>query len=179
MIYVGYPCIGKSSIAGKDNFIDLESSNFKQYDNWFKLYVDIAEQLSNQDYNVLLSSHFEVREELKNRDIQFIAIFPGYDLKDLWFDRLAYRWKNEPSEKNLKALQRWREYDEDIKSLMNEPYNLVIHNRDMVDFDLRNFIKSGTVSKPIMLDEVDGKLILRMSKSENKMSVLDLWNTLT
>ena len=57
---------------------------------------------------------------------------------------------------------------------MNEPYNLVIHNRDMVDFDLRNFIKSGTVSKPIMLDEVDGKLILRMSKSENKMSVLDL-----
>lgn len=33
MIYVGYPCIGKSSIAGKDNFIDLESSNFKQYDN--------------------------------------------------------------------------------------------------------------------------------------------------
>ena len=30
MIYVGYPCIGKSSIAGKDNFIDLESSFYKE-----------------------------------------------------------------------------------------------------------------------------------------------------
>ena len=58
MIYVGYPCIGKSSIAGKDNFIDLESSNFKQYNNWFKLYVDIAEQLSNQDINVFTGSKF-------------------------------------------------------------------------------------------------------------------------
>ena len=28
MIYVGYPCIGKSSIAGQDRFIDLESSLF-------------------------------------------------------------------------------------------------------------------------------------------------------
>lgn len=28
MIYVGYPCIGKTSISGSDGFIDLESSIF-------------------------------------------------------------------------------------------------------------------------------------------------------
>ena len=28
MIYVGYPCIGKSSIAGREDFIDLDSSLF-------------------------------------------------------------------------------------------------------------------------------------------------------
>ena len=41
MIYVGYQGIGKSSIAGKHNCIDLESGNFwdngVRADNWYKI----------------------------------------------------------------------------------------------------------------------------------------------
>lgn len=48
MIYVGYPCIGKTSIAGKNNFIDLESSLFNNgSDNWAKTYADVAIDLSS------------------------------------------------------------------------------------------------------------------------------------
>ena len=61
MIYVGYQGIGKSSIAGKNKCIDLESGNFwvdgKRDENWYIIYCNIAQHLSEQGYNVFLSSH--------------------------------------------------------------------------------------------------------------------------
>ena len=44
MIVVGYQGIGKSSIGGKHNCIDLESSNFyidgKRDNDWYKIYCN-------------------------------------------------------------------------------------------------------------------------------------------
>ena len=69
-IFVGYPCIGKTSIAGQDNIIDLDSSTFKdstgiRYASWVEVYVNIACSLVRQGYKVFLSSHFLVTEALK------------------------------------------------------------------------------------------------------------------
>lgn len=70
MIIIGYPGIGKSTLAGKDHkFIDLESSNFKIEDerseDWYKVYCKVAEDLSRQGYIVFVSSHLAVREALR------------------------------------------------------------------------------------------------------------------
>ena len=45
LIVIGYQGIGKSSIGGKYNCIDLESSNFyiddKRDNDWYKIYCNI------------------------------------------------------------------------------------------------------------------------------------------
>ena len=68
MIIVGYQGIGKSSLAGVGNCIDLESSNFwingKRDPEWYKPYCKIADHLSKQGYTVFTSSHEVVRREL-------------------------------------------------------------------------------------------------------------------
>lgn len=121
MIYVGFPCIGKSSIAGGKN-IDLESSNMfignSRSEGWEKIYCNIAIDLSKQGFNVFVSSHSLVWKELKNREQHFIAIFPSEQLEEVWIIRAEERYKNFPSDKNLKALNRIKShFQEDIKEL--------------------------------------------------------------
>ena len=72
MIISGYQGIGKSSLAGKNNCIDLESGNFwvdgKRADDWYKPYCQIANHLSQQGYTVFVSSHEVVRKELEKSE---------------------------------------------------------------------------------------------------------------
>ena len=75
MIIIGYQGIGKSTLAGKNKCIDLESGNFWFYDletyqkvrhnDWYIPYCNIANHLSEQGYIVFTSSHEVVRNELK------------------------------------------------------------------------------------------------------------------
>lgn len=143
MIYVGYPCIGKTSIAGTDNFIDLESSEFNDGSGgWVKEYIKVARILSDQGSKVLLSSHKGVREELTEQGIPYVCIFPALTLKDSWFNRLAIRYKETGSEKNLRALARWHYYDNDIKDLMHETNIMVIRDSE---YDLKEFIANTKI----------------------------------
>lgn len=129
MIYVGYPCVGKSSISGKNKNIDLESSNFFYHNkelnsvvrdnhSWVEIYVNIAEDLNKQGFNVFCSSHLGVVTELKKRNIQFCGIFPSEHLKDFWIKRAENRYNSNSSDKNKKALDRIKEhYTEDVLAL--------------------------------------------------------------
>ena len=142
MIYVGYQGIGKSSISGKNNCIDLESGNFwvdgKRIDDWYKIYVNIAEHLSNQGYNVFMSSHKVVRDELNNRGIEFKAICPSLALKEQWINRLQERFDRTQSTKDFKALKNAEEmYEENIKDLTSERNTIIITN---IDYDLNDLI---------------------------------------
>lgn len=142
MIYVGYQGIGKSSISGKNNCIDLESGNFwvdgKRIDDWYKIYVNIAEHLSNQGYNVFMSSHKVVRDELNNRGIEFKAICPSLTLKEQWINRLQERFDRTKSTKDFKALKNAEEmYEENIKDLTSERNTIIITN---IDYDLNDLI---------------------------------------
>jgi SRSO17 transposase len=143
MIYVGYQGIGKSSIAGKNNCIDLESGNFwvndTRNENWYKEYVNIAQHLSNQGYKVFMSSHKIVREELNNRGINFIVICPSLTLKEQWVKRLQERFDRTRSTKDFKALKNAEEmYEENIKDLTSEKNTIVITT---IDYDLLDILR--------------------------------------
>ena len=86
MIYVGYQGIGKSTLANKDlKYIDLESSNTfidgERPKRWEAMYVNFAVCLSKQGYNVFISSHKVVRNEMLNRNIDFVSFVPSIALK--------------------------------------------------------------------------------------------------
>lgn len=144
MIYVGYQGIGKSSISGKNNCIDLESGNFwvndKRVDDWYKIYVNIAEHLSNQGYKVFMSSHKVVREELNKRNVDFKVICPSLNLKEQWIERLQQRYDKSQLEKDYKALKNAEEmYEENIKDLTIERNTIIITD---INYDLSDLIKS-------------------------------------
>lgn len=112
MIIIGFPCIGKSSVAHEaihgytfSGFIDLESSNFIKNDNWVSEYCNVALDLSSQGYDVFVSSHESVRDYLSqfqdNDDI--IEVFPSLNMYDEWIRRLKNRYKNDSSDKNKRA----------------------------------------------------------------------------
>lgn len=123
MIYVGYPGVGKSTLAGKQfEFIDLECSQFTRTSIlWYEHYVDVAEHIDRQGFNVFLSSHRNVRNELKRRNIKFITITPSLKLKDEWIERLYYRYEHSLKSKDLAAWHRAaKEFDNDVADLLNE-----------------------------------------------------------
>ena len=68
MIIIGYPGVGKSTLAGRyKEYIDLESSNWNgpdntKPDNWWWSYGKVAEDLSRQGYRVFVSCHPSVQK---------------------------------------------------------------------------------------------------------------------
>lgn len=151
MIYSGYPCVGKSSICGTDNNIDLESSNFfytadgtmKRDESWEKVYVNIAEDLSSQGYNVFLSSHGAVTAELNKRGVKFVGIMPSPNLKEEWIKRAEFRYKENPSSKNKKALDRIIDhFEEDINSFKESCGDNKIIRLFNANYDLSDVIRT-------------------------------------
>ena len=153
MIYVGYPCIGKSSIAGHRMFlgtmwdiIDLESSVFNDgSENWTTIYVKVADYFSKQGYLVFISSHKQVRDELKKNNIEYTCIFPSLGSKERWAGRVFNRYLKDPTDKNKHALERVvTHYEEDIEDLLNEPNKIVIYMEKFglfKEFDLVDYME--------------------------------------
>lgn len=122
MIIIGYPGIGKSTLAGKDyKYIDLESSNFKingqRSEDWYKTYCKVAEDLSKQGYIVFVSCHSAVREALRGSEEIVAVAFPTVK-KAAWLTKLRDRYEETNSYKDRIAYERVRDhYDEDITDL--------------------------------------------------------------
>ncbi len=127
MIVIGSQGIGKSTLAATcDGYIDLESGNFwidgKRADDWYKPYCKIAESLSEQGYNVFVSSHEVVRKQLENSEEPVVLVYPSVELKDQWIDRLEKRYKFSGLEKDYKALMNAKDrYVENIRELESSP----------------------------------------------------------
>lgn len=125
-ILIGYQGVGKSTVAKSDiDFIDLESGSFwvdgKRDPLWYKSYCYIAEHLCKQGYNVFVSSHQVVREQLRNSDCRVMVIYPSLYLKDRWIERLEKRYNESQLEKDYKAWKNAEEmYNQNISDLMNE-----------------------------------------------------------
>lgn len=125
-IIFGYPGIGKSTLARNcKDFIDLESSVFKingeRDPNWYKVYVDMAIHIANQDRIVFMSTHPWTRDYIatkENLDIPVLIVYPSIDLKDFWNLKVSIRYTNDPNQKNLTAMNKVKnDYDKDIKGL--------------------------------------------------------------
>lgn len=152
MIIVGYQGIGKSTLAANDlKYIDLESSNFfigdKRAEDWYIPYCNIAEHLSEQGYNVFVSSHAVVRQELKNRTLTTLRaiVCPDPELEDLWVEKLRLRYEQTLSNKDYKAYMNATDrYAENIKELMSES-GFIIKLITKMDYNLREVIENYNV----------------------------------
>lgn len=105
-IISGFPAIGKTTLAKKNNTIyDLESSIFCRGD--FKNYIKCIEMLNNDDNIILISSHIKVREILLEKGIDYTLVKPQFDLKNEYVkravDRQPHCLKPEVVEKNWDA----------------------------------------------------------------------------
>lgn len=145
MIIVGYQGIGKSTLAGKDNCIDLESGNFwingKRTDDWYIPYCSIANHLSKQGYTVFTSSHEVVRRELESSDEKVIVVCPTYNLKEEWINRLRQRYETTGENKDYKALMNANsEYLNNIYDLING--KLPCYVIEDMDYNLQEIVAS-------------------------------------
>lgn len=135
MIIIGYPGIGKSTLAGKDHkYIDLESSNFKidgeQSEDWYKIYCKVAEDLSKQGYIVFVSCHSAVREALRGSEEIVAAAFPTVK-KVEWVTKLRDRYEETNSYKDRMAYERARDhFYDDIADLCGRdiPYKIWLND---------------------------------------------------
>lgn len=138
-IYCGYPGVGKSSVSGvSSGIIDLESSNFfvdgERDPEWYKVYVNIVEDLVKQGFSVFCPTHKALREELYKKGLDYTLIYPSIQIKEDWLERL----KNRPmTDKNTRAFEACvKFFDENIMDLASDPgcsERIVI---DSIDYDL-------------------------------------------
>lgn len=143
MIIVGYQGIGKSTLAGKNNCIDLESGNFwvdgKRAEDWYKPYCQIANHLSEQGYTVFTSSHEVVRKELEKSKEKVFVVFPAINMKEQWIIKLKNRYRITGLEKDYKALANAEDrYKENIAELMMG--NLKFYEITDMDYDLKQIV---------------------------------------
>ena len=138
MIIIGYQGIGKSTLASsRTGYIDLESSCFFfekegmiiRDPDWYKMYCNVAMDLSKQGFNVFTSSHKQVRDYLmKNSKYQIVmAVVPSIDLKDQWIKKLEKRYRQSEFTKDYKAWKNAEDrYEENIKEIMDDIPNTCI-----------------------------------------------------
>lgn len=143
MIYVGYQGIGKSTLAHMiPNVIDLESGNFfvngYRHEDWFMIYANIANHLSNQGKVVFTSSHKQLRSYMNKMGIPFTVIFPSIELRKQWIAKLKQRWEETKRDKDFKAwVNATEKYNENIRDLSKEKSKIVITD---MDYSLENLI---------------------------------------
>ena len=150
MIIIGYPGVGKTSLAGRYNqYIDLESSNWNSPDNtkpdmWWWSYGKVAEDLSRQGYRVFVSCHPSVQKYFEESNEYVMVLYPSSELKEEWIKRVADRYERDRSMKNLAALNNVElYYDKQIKSLDDSSFENKLVLKDMnytLDNEIDNFI---------------------------------------
>lgn len=130
MIIIGYPGIGKSTLASrKQGYIDLESSHFwieneetgmrERSEGWAQIYTSIAADLSAQGNIVFVSSHQDVQNELAHSKEKVVVICPSMELSEEWVVKLADRFKHTGLDKDFKAWIRAQEcIEEDLEQLL-------------------------------------------------------------
>lgn len=154
MIIIGYPGIGKTTLA-KDAFvIDLESSCFwiptngkemKRPDNWECIYCNIAEDISRSGNVIFVSSHGAVRQCLENRNSkEKIAVcLPAIGLQREWIKKLRDRYEASGIPKDFKAWSAASEhYTRDITDMKEQALknNWEILEITDMDYDLRSMV---------------------------------------
>ena len=144
MIFIGYQGIGKSTLAGYNRYIDLESGNFwingKRDENWYIPYCNIAEHLSEQGYRVFTSSHEVVRNYLSTSKEDCFVVYPALHLKDEWIVKLKLRYENSKLDKDYKAyMNAVDRYEDNIKEIANSGFNCI--EIDSMDYNLDELIE--------------------------------------
>lgn len=125
MIIMGYPGIGKTTLANGDyRFIDLDSNStlltglFRKK-GWEKQYVSTALYLSRKGYHVFVSTHPEVIKRVVAMDgNNAILVYPDPSLKEEWIKKLYKRYDGQRKRSTHNAWTRAKDhFDDDIFEL--------------------------------------------------------------
>ena len=169
LIICGYPGVGKSSIAGWNNCIDLESSWFSQDSDGNRVYPDeawcieyckLAMELASQGFTVLVSTHKcvinqlrECKNVLKLKYKVSVVIFaPRPGMKKEWICRLLNRYLESENEKDLRAFVGGIEYwDSKLLAIIHSDFP--VYSPDSIDYDFRDYVmkireKEGLLNDP-------------------------------
>ena len=173
LIICGYPGIGKSSIAGWNNCIDLESSYFSRDEkgfalcdeDWVTKYCKLAFDIARQGFTVLLSCHVMVRNKLKEiKDMKSnyfyppVVIFcPRADMKEAWGIRLMKRYNETNLDKDFRALEgAMRSWNRNMIWMTEQ--NFPIYCPMSIDYDLRDYILQIRKKEGCDDEEIDSSL---------------------
>lgn len=154
MIIIGFQGIGKSTLASPfSNFIDLESGNFwidgKRSEDWYKIYGNIALNLSEQGFDVFTSSHEVLRKYLFENNVNndlICVCYPDISLKNEWIDKLKRRYELTCLTKDFKAWKNAEDrFEENIKEIKRDKGSyefeeIVIKS---INYDLSDEIKKA------------------------------------
>ena len=88
MIICGFPGTGKSMMAKFSRWVDLESTPFKK--NWL-LYAEVAKHMSDNGYNVMISTHKEVLDALEQIEASYTVVIPPITDKATYLHRYDMR----------------------------------------------------------------------------------------
>lgn len=89
MIICGFPGIGKSTLAKQSGrWVDLESTPFER--DWDR-YAKVAKHMSDNGYNVLVSTHPEFLQKLSAMKIRHTVVVPDPSCKDEYVARYIER----------------------------------------------------------------------------------------
>lgn len=139
MVLLGYPGIGKTTLAKKGLIVDLDSSRFFGEINWVEKYCAFIKAFNGEGFNVFASCHKKVREELARLGIDYIVIIPSMALRDEWVGKLARRYFASEEDADFRAWHRAMiDFEADIEDLMEEDKKLVI---EAMDYDLEEMLK--------------------------------------
>lgn len=107
----GFPGIGKTWLGqNKLNCIDLDSSRWKDHDEYMFIIERIWLNLSDDSY-LLVSSHIDVRERLIERGIAFYFVLPEPDLGEEY--RRRYVSRGTPQSLVDLIMDNWESWTED------------------------------------------------------------------
>jgi hypothetical protein len=144
MIIIGYPGIGKTTLANTDaRYIDLESSLFGHDRGWIHTYARVASNLSKQGYIVFVSAHGELQDELRGSKQRVVVIHPALELREDWTMKLRHRFADNPEEqdKNFRAYVRaCDDYETDIKALATNGFER--YEIDNMYYSLKDIISN-------------------------------------
>lgn len=140
-IISAFPGIGKTTLVQTNkNYIDLESSDYKWLDIDKSLsieerkgtaktinpyfpenYIKKIIGLTDMGFNVLISSHKEVREALQAQGIEYTIILPSLDMKEEMISRYLSRGNQESFVNLLKT-----NYEKFVEDLSIDPNEKII-----------------------------------------------------
>lgn len=148
LIIIGYPGIGKSSLAKKiGNCVDLESSYFDD----FKRYCTLAMDIADQGNIVFVSSHKRVCEyfntvPLLENVARAVIICPRTTMKDEWIKKLEERYENSGLEKDYRALEFVRyNFESSIVNLCSRYENLPVYQINAMDYRLKDYVNTAWI----------------------------------
>ena len=151
LIMIGYQGIGKSSCAGKNDCIDLESGSFwvdgKRAEEWYIPYCQIAMHLANQGYTVFTSSHKVVRDQLASMPLlprvgKVVVFCPESRFKTEWIQRLQDRYDKTRLDKDYKALMNAKDrYTENIRELFDSGFP--VYYPAWMDYNLMDYVNKA------------------------------------